>query len=122
MASASYTLDRLDDTDQVVTLVGNTNRGAEYRDTTRALSLPYSLTIENQVGNSGAKGNDHVKIKISNTVADADGVTAVGSISVDLSIPRNTGWTGTNSDDLLAVLASFLSDARIASLGDALVP
>jgi len=122
MASASYTLDKLDNTTTVFTLAGSTGRGAEYKLTSRALSLPLTLKIDFQVGATGSKGNDHLIVTIANTVQDSSGVIGTGSVKIDVSVPRNSGWTGTDTDDLLAYVQSFLSDARLASIADALVP
>lgn len=123
MASASYTLDKLDNTTTVFTLVGNTIDGAEYRDSSRSLGLPQSVKITTKVGNPGAKGNDHVIVVISNVIQNSvTGAVSTGSVTMDLSVPRDAEFTDTMSKDLLAYLQSFLSDARIANLADALVP
>lgn len=122
MAASSYSLDNLANTAVVFTQAGATATGAQYKVTSRTLQLPETLTIDFKIGSTGSKGNDHAVIKISNTVADSNGVAATGSVTVDLSIPRNSGWTGTDSDDLLAFVQAFLTDARLANIADFIVP
>lgn len=125
MASATYTLKEHDGvTDVVFSLVGNTADGAVYRVSSRALSLPQGMDIQMQIGNPGAKGNDHIKIIIRNVVRNATtGAVSTGSVTLDLSVPRDSAaWTDTDSQDLLAFVANFLTSGRRESLVDALVP
>lgn len=121
MPSASYTLKEQDTaTDVVFTLVGNTPTGAEYKVVSRSLALPQNLKLTFVLGNPGARGNDHVKIQFNNTIADADAVSHTGSVTIDLSIPRNSAWTTTDSEDLLAFVANLLTTARIPYFADAM--
>lgn len=125
MASASYTIKEFDGTTDVVfSLVGNTNVGAEYRNATRALSLPQSMEFAIQIGAPSAKGNDHLKMTIKDTrLNSTTGLVSTGSVTVDVSVPRDAdAWTDTDSKDLLAFVRNMFTDARIVSLIDGLVP
>lgn len=126
MASASYTVKEYDDTTDIVyTLVGNTNVGAAYRDSSRSLALPRSLDISFQIGAPGAKGNDHVKTVVKDSrLNSTTGEVSTAQVSIDVSLPRDSDvWSDTDSKDLFAsVLQHLFTDARIDSLIEGLVP
>lgn len=123
MASASYTLTKLDNSEVVFALVGSTPTGAEYRVSSRSLGLPLFLKIATKIGNPGSKGNDHVIVTIGDVVQNSTtGAISTGSVVMDVSVPRDGEWTDTMTQDLLAYLQAFITDARIANLSDAVVP
>jgi len=41
---------------------------------------------------------------------------------VEISIPRDGGWTATNGNDLLAELASLLTDANLQKIVAGVIP
>lgn len=124
MASASITLKDKADANIVYTLVGNTDRGAAYRNAARALGLPQSLDVAFNIGNAGSKGNDRISITLRNTVVNSTtGLVSTGSVSIVLSIPRDTAaWSETDSEDLLIQLQDLFTDANAALFADAIVP
>jgi len=105
-------------------MVGSSNKGAMYKDATRSLALPLTLEVAVTTGNPGAKGNDHVKVKIASSVAGAGTSVPVvtGSVTLDISLPRDANWTDTHALDILSYLRDYLENANIAFLVDAIVP
>jgi len=126
MPSSTIALDNLANESQTYTLVGSSDRGATFKVATRALSQPKQLVFDySKVGQPGSLGNDKLTVTMSNTVENSAGVSPAyltGQAVVTVSIPRGPGWTVTNSNDLLAELASLLSDARLQSIVEAIVP
>jgi hypothetical protein len=125
MPSASFTLTEQDTvTDVVFTLAGSTSKGAIYKVTDRSLALPQTLEFTNNIGNPGSKGNDHVVVSLKNTVQNGDtGLVSTGSLKMDLSIPRDSAWTSTDTEDLMAFLVDLLgTGSAIANLADGINP
>lgn len=123
MAASSYTLKDIAVADVVFSLTGATANGAEYKLATRSLALPLTLGIAFNLGAPGSKGNDHLLVTFKDTVENSStGVISTGSVKVDVSVPRDGGWTTTKTEDLMAYVASLLSAARIPNIADAIVP
>lgn len=123
MASATITLKNLADANVVYSLVGSTATGALYKDVSRSLALPRTLEFQYNVGNPGAKGNDHLRIILKDTVQNSStGIISVGSLSIDVSVPRDSAWTQTFTEDLMAALVPLFVDANCATIADAIVP
>jgi hypothetical protein len=123
MASATITLKDKADANIVYTQVGQTDRGAMYRNAGRALGKPQSLEFSYNLGNPGAKGNDRISISLKNTVQNDDtGLVSTGSVGIQLSVPRDSAWTQTDSEDLLIQLQDLFTDANAALLADAITP
>lgn len=125
MPSATLTAVTLADENVVFSQAGTSVSGGSFKDITRPLGQPQTLEFAYKIGKPGALGNDHLNIVICNTVPAAAGNTptvVTGRVTVDVSVPRDSGWTETMTNDLLAELASLLSDANIATISDALVP
>jgi len=93
-----------------LTKVGDGLNQVEHRDLTRSLTTPLVLRQQAKLGQPGSKGNDHVLIKISDSVANGDtGEIVTGSISCDVSIPRDAAYTAQHTEDLVCNLRSFLT-------------
>jgi hypothetical protein len=123
MASSSITLKDKADSNIVYTLVGSSNNGAEFRNADRALGLPQSLSFQFIIGNPGAKGNDKVVMKLQNVVQNSSsGVVSTGSVKIELSVPRDSEWTTTDTEDLLIQLQDLFADARVATIADGITP
>jgi hypothetical protein len=123
MASASHTLTADNESTIDVDLVGQTPDGALYRLVTRSLAKPFAMEFQYKIGAPSAKGNDKVIVKISDTIQNATtGLFSVGSVKLELSIPRDTTWTETLSKDMLSYMAKFCIDATNALLVDAITP
>lgn len=123
MASSTLTLVNLADANVVYTLAGQTTEGALYKDATRVMSLPQSLSFGFQIGTPGSQGNDRMTITLRNAVRNATTeVVSVGTCKVEISIPRDGGWTATNGNDLLAELASLLTDANLQKIVAGVIP
>jgi hypothetical protein len=123
MASSTITLKDKADANITYTHIGSTDVGATYRNADRALGLPQSLAFNYQIGNPGAKGNDRVSIFLKNSVQNSDtGLISTGSVSIQLSLPRDSEWTTTDSEDLLIQLQDLFTDANAALLVDGITP
>lgn len=107
------------------TVIGQTARGASYKDASRPLALPQSLNIDYQVGVPGSKGNDKLVVTFRNSVVNSETqVVSVGSAKLEVSVPRDSSaWTGSATEDLLAFISDFLSvTERRESIADGMVP
>lgn len=123
MASATVTLKNKADVNVVYTLVGVTDRGASYKDATRTLGLPRTLTMNTQLGAPGSLGNDRITMTLRNSVQNSgSGLVSTGSVSVTLSVPRDSTWTETDSEDLLIQLQDLFTDANSAKIADGICP
>jgi len=123
MSSATITLVNLADENQVYDLVGQTAAGASYKDTSRELSEPKTLTFQYKIGSVGSLGNDHLIVKLSNAVQNEDtGKLPNLTATLDVSVPRDAAITSADVVDMLCEMASLLSDARNANIADGIVP
>lgn len=123
MASSSITLTDEADANIVYTLVGQNENSAFYKNTDRELSLPQELRFQYKLGNPGSKGNDQIICKLKNTVEnDTTNLISVGSVTVTLSVPRDSAWTNQMSEDLLIQLQDLFADANAIKLADAVTP
>lgn len=94
----------------VFTKTGEGINSVEHRDLTRGLSVPLALTQTAIIGQPGALGNDHVKIKVSDSVLDStSGKIITASVSIDVSIPRNSAYTTQMAKDLVCYGRAFLN-------------
>lgn len=122
MASSTITLKDKADANVVYDLVGQTPTSAVYTNSDRTLGLPEKLTFTYKVGAPGSKGNDRIMCKLENCVEDGDGLVSTGSVTVTLSVPRNSAWTTTFSEDLLIQLQDLFTDANSAVIALAQTP
>lgn len=123
MASATHTLKEEDETNVVYTLVGQNENGALYKDATRELGVPRELQFSMKIGNPQALGNDQIISKLRNTVENSTtGKKSTGSVSIVLSVPRDSAWTNQMSEDLLIQLQDLFTDANSILLADGIVP
>lgn len=125
MSSETHVLKEMDNTTDVTyTLAGQTDKGAQYRVSSRSLGLPQSLGFSFNIGNPGSKGNDKVTVALKNTVQNSStGLVSTGSLTATLSIPRDSEWTDTDSQDLIHQLKElFVTDVTVIKLGDAVTP
>jgi hypothetical protein len=123
MASTTITLKDEADANISYDLVGQSPTGAVYRDSTRSLGLPRSLNFNFAVGAPGAKGNDRITCKLSNSVQNSEtGLVSTGSVTVVLSVPRDESWTIQMSQDMLIQLQDLFADASAITIAAAQVP
>lgn len=123
MASSTITLTDKADANIVYSFVGQTDKGSVYRNASRSLGLPQSLDFRYQIGNPGSKGNDRISVSLKNSVQNADtGLVSTGSVTIQLSIPRDSEWTQTDSEDLLIQLQDLFTDANAALIADGITP
>lgn len=123
MASSSITLKDKADANIVYTLVSQTENGAVYRNAARSLGLPQSLRFSTNIGAPGSKGNDRVNITLKNSVQnETTGLVSTGSVSIQLSIPRDSTFSVTDAEDLLVQLQDLFVDANAEDLVDGIVP
>lgn len=97
------------------TQTGDGISSVEHKDLTRALNAPLVLVQEAKIGPPTALGNDHIKVTIRNSVADANNAIVTGSITMDVSIPRNSAFTATYIEDTITLLKSYLSVSGMAA-------
>lgn len=123
MASSTIVLKDEADANITYTQMALSETGALYKDVDRALNAPRQLRFTMKIGNPGALGNDTVGIKLTDAVVNSTtGKTAVGSVTVSVSIPRDDAWTEQMTQDLMIQLQDLFSDANSIKLADALVP
>jgi hypothetical protein len=93
-------------------LVSDNAAGAKWQVSGRSLGLPKTLELNRKVGAPGAMGNDHVILRFSQTEANTEtGKIATGSVTLDVSIPRDVATiTQAMMNDLLGMLSSLLND------------
>lgn len=123
MPSSTHVVTERDGTTNVtLSLTGQDVSSAEYRDLTSGLASAQTMSFALTVGPSSSKSNDRFSAKLMRPVTDANGIQYVGSVEVKLSTPRTTVWTGTDTDDLLAFIASLLTQAKRDLIGDYVIP
>lgn len=113
MASASLAPYKNNSAQVTHLLVATGPTGSSYSVAGRSLGLPYGIQIQRKVGPSGSLANDHVIVKVGCSYANATtGKIATGSVSCDISIPRDsTIITTTVMAELLGQLSSLLNDS-----------
>lgn len=124
MASGTHTLVELDDVTNVVyTLIGQTDKGSFYKNRDRSLALPQTLNFDFNIGNPGSNGNDRLKIALANSIQNSStGQVKTGSLKIEVSVPRDSEWTTTDTEDLLAQVVDLLTNANIAVIADGATP
>jgi len=98
---------------------GDSMNSVEHRVLARPLSWPLAISQSAVIGAPGSLGNDHVKMKVANSILEtATGKIVTGSITIDVSIPRNAAFTSTHTKSLVNMAGNFLlltdQDAAIA--------
>jgi hypothetical protein len=80
--------------------------------TSGSLQNPIVLTQSHKIKTPGTQGNDRVNASIRENVTNSNtGLPFTGSISVQISIPKDPSWTEAKTKDLLSQMASFLGAA-----------
>jgi hypothetical protein len=123
MASSSIETTKHDDsTTRTLYLVGSSEVGATWKDSAQALSTPVTVSQKLMLAPVGAKGNDKIRLKMAVTCDNnaGDGVVT-GSATLDVSIPRDTGFTEAIARDMIAELASILVSADRVTLCDGMI-
>lgn len=79
----------------------------------RAISLPYSVSVERKPTSANSASNDHVVLRVSRVEANAStGKLASLPITLDISIPKDQSvLTLAVQKEMLCVLASALNEA-----------
>lgn len=78
----------------------------------RAISAPYSISVERKLTNGNSPSNDHVILRISRIETNVStGKPATFQASLDLSIPKDQSiHTPSEMKNVVAVLASLLNE------------
>lgn len=92
------------------TLAQTLQNGVVYKDISRPISNPNSVSITSVIGNPGAKGNDRVAIVVRDTITDTLGAVVTGSVRCELSIPRNAEFTVQKASALLWEVVQLLGE------------
>jgi len=106
------------------TLVSQTATGAIYRDSTRSLSLPCACEFQYKLGSPGQRGNDSLKIIITDAkVATLTNEIVVLRTVLEMSVPRQTNTIAdTDIQDHLGYLTSIIGiQANRVAFSDAAV-
>lgn len=124
MPLATIVLTDHDTTNNTFTLIGNNTAGGEYRVVSRPLAKPLSLQFNFKIGPASSKANDKLVVSIRDVGINTDtGVTYINQIRTEASISRDTQSPATAAEDLMALLASLLSDADFRSeIADGILP
>jgi len=113
MATSSLALYKNHTQTETLTLSSVKDNIVTYKVAGRSLALPSLLTIERKIGSAGAKANDHIVVRRQeiqqSTVIPANLVT--GSVTLDISIPRDSTFTAARMLELLLETVSLLEDA-----------
>lgn len=105
-------------------LVAQSSNGATYKNAARTLGLPQTLEFQYNVGNPGQKGNDRLNITLRNAVNNSTtGVVSVGSLSIVISVPRDSAWEDGFTEGIIDAASDLLSNTTsAAAIADAIVP
>lgn len=122
MASSTITLKDHLEADNVFSLQGNSPTEAKYIDPDSSLAAPLGFSVKFSTPAIGSKANDRCVITFSDVDVLTDGSAAVGSIKVELSIPRASTWTEAQTRALAAYVRNYLTDARVQLLVDGITP
>jgi hypothetical protein len=102
----------------------NTGSEAVYGNTSAGLVTPEILRVVHNLRPSGAKGTDRHQIVLSKAVVES--VTSnylVGSVSLQINVPRSADFTLTMVKDLIAQLTSYINlTANLTSIFNGATP
>jgi len=117
MPASSIALHNHDDSLCTVTMIGTTGTSIAYRDITLPLSAPHTFDVTTKFGDPSSKANDKVTLTDRSVKINATtGVVAVGSATLSLSVPRDSVWTLTDTENLITHISYYLgtSNNRVA--------
>lgn len=96
---------------------------AKYIEEDASLAKPLGIEINHDIKPGGSAGTDRHMVKVFQTVEDSNGLTATPAISMQLSIPRNTGVSAAVIDNLVAYLTNYVATSGyVAKLVDGVTP
>lgn len=105
------------------TLRGQSASDANYIDTTTSLAAPLGFVVKHNVSPVGSKSNDRHTVTFSRVIVNSTtGAASVGSVKVDISIPRDANWTDAMSRALNSFMINYLTDARFQQVIDGITP
>jgi len=123
MASTTVALNDHASVSNTFTLKGQTGSTAEYIDTDTSLATPLGFAVKHSTAPVGSKANDRHQVVFSQVITDAvTGLPAIGSLKLDISIPRSASWTDAHSRALNAYLVNYMTDVRFQSILDGITP
>jgi len=95
-------------------LVGTTSEGCVFKVAGRPLSLPWAIVQSVKLGQFGQKGNDRVKVMLQTAIAATDGTPLLGTLSLELSVPRHAEWQSSYNENLVSFVTDLLSQTGVA--------
>jgi hypothetical protein len=123
MASSTVALNDHVPVSNTFTLKGQTGTTADYIDTDTSLATPLGFVVKHNTAPVGSKANDRHQVVFSQVLTDTvTGLPVIGSLKLDISIPRSATWTDTHSRALNAYLVNYMTDARFQSILDGITP
>jgi len=122
MASTTFVVNNGAAVAKTFTLQSQDLKTASYINTESSLSAPQVAVISHDLKPTGAKGNDRHNVSFKTTLLDSVGVAHTISCSLQLSVPRSAVVTDALVLDAVRFTTNYLTDARVASLGDGVTP
>lgn len=80
------------------------------------------LRVRENPAAPGVVANDRGEVTSSLTVIDAVGKVFNGTVKITWSVPRTAAWGATSTRDLFAYVRNYITDARVQSLEDGIIP
>jgi hypothetical protein len=110
--------------DVTYTISRSTGLVSEYSDQSSGLTTPQILRVTHNLRPVGAKGTDRHTIALQKVVVEtATGISLVGSVSLQISVPRSTDFTLAMVKDLIAQLTSYCNlTANVTGLFNGATP
>jgi len=111
MASPSISPHHSSSSTTVFGLVSETANGVKWQVAGRSLSAPYTVELNRKI-DPNATANDHIVLKVSRTEKNTTtSKSATGSVSVDISVPKdNTILTTAELVKMAEIAASLIND------------
>lgn len=96
---------------------------AKYITAASSLAEPRGAEISHDLKPTGSKGTDRHLVKFFIGRKTTDGLIVNVEVgSLQLSIPRDTAFTDTDTLDIVAFIKNYLTDANVALLVDGVTP
>lgn len=123
MAASSFVVKNHAATDTTFLLQSQDTKVAKYITADSSLAEPCGAEISHELKPTGSKGTDRHLVKFFRGRKTTDGlIVNVEVASLQISKPRDTAFTDTDTLDNVAFIKNFLTDANVALLIDGVTP
>lgn len=82
-----------------------------------SLAAPRLITNSFDIKAPGVQGNDRVHSNLRQVILDSENLPHTGSCTIQLSIPRTSGWTVAHTVSLLKQAADYLAGVSASAEG-----